>query len=566
MFSYSGSANLPAATPIKGVPRAEWWRLAESVREWDPDVVVLVARKTARMREALGLDFSNRALIISDLAIPFVAHWFQDARIAVVDDVVNVGSTIRYITSRVEACGARDVRAFAIARLKRDQRLSGLDVSYTSPQELSETGLREFGQEVPQTLQGLAKPYDLDFPLLRCAPEIPYSTFDEIVAVLRERYADDVYELSTPDGIAAGVRRLAVDLQRGDGVNRKVRMYFSPSTQWHVVPMEVHPVLPTEAPGESASPWAHALYDAMVTQGLPDDPDANARLRLFADSLSLGERFLRTHADLFRVCSDPIDLDDATMVLGPGIREARSLLPTATAPPLCDETRTAFDTASLESPFLKEATERGLIDAARDRLSGNGVYSVLSSFMETLAEWTGTNNHTRYKFGWPYSPEKVQAEPYLRLRVGPTLADLVAIVAKLNRTGENDGSIWHEVTHALDNFIDVGSIVPTTANYGCSVYRIYRKGEGPSRNAVSDMVQNALYEYEQATLRKVIKTRATKVLTLMAFSEGSAAIPGVGVSSWERGNVSTYPQSLLDDGAEVINYMIRDGRLVEDKK
>ena len=82
-----------------------WLALVDQVRSWRPDVVVLVARKMPRLAQALELDFG--APTLTDLAVPFADGAFAGARVAVVDDVVNVGSTFAAARASVVAGALR---------------------------------------------------------------------------------------------------------------------------------------------------------------------------------------------------------------------------------------------------------------------------------------------------------------------------------------------------------------------------------------------------------------------------------------------------------------------------
>jgi hypothetical protein len=76
-------------------------RLVELVTEAEKafDFVVLVAHKMPRLADALGLDFSgaSRALVVSDFALPWIASRLSGANVAIVDDSINMGGTIRNI-------------------------------------------------------------------------------------------------------------------------------------------------------------------------------------------------------------------------------------------------------------------------------------------------------------------------------------------------------------------------------------------------------------------------------------------------------------------------------------
>src|SRR5262249_49095341 len=144
----------------------------------------------------------------------------------------------------------------------------------------------------------------------------------------------------------------------------------------------------------------------------------------------------------------------------------------------------------ITSPFLSVAEEKGLLAEIAEGARGTDPLSVFITCFEELNRRVGGNEPSEYNFGWPHSYDEVQAEPYLRLRVGPTIAHLVAIVDSITGAGDL-GLTRRRVTRLLDRYIDSGGVVPTVATYGDSVYRIYRQGEASTREDVSRRVRYA---------------------------------------------------------------------------
>src|SRR6185437_16929228 len=97
---------------------APWRALADLVRRDHPDVVILIARKVPRLVELFNLNFGTRCLVVSDIAVPFCHTLIRGRRVAVVDDLVNVGTTLAHARDCVVACGARNVNFYALG--KRD--------------------------------------------------------------------------------------------------------------------------------------------------------------------------------------------------------------------------------------------------------------------------------------------------------------------------------------------------------------------------------------------------------------------------------------------------------------
>lgn len=534
-----------------------WEDLAASVREYDPAVTVLIARKAPRMQQALGLDFGAESLLLSDLGVPFAAEALRNARVAIVDDVVNVGSTLQRACQNVLRLGAHEVKCFAITRWARSE--VARDIVYVLDRELDRERLREFGRLVPRVLRLFDKPYDLDFPVLRCTLAVPFTSFADLFAELQEEYGENyVYDLSTPEGVAAGVRRMTIDFSGNEGSHRKVRIFFNERGYCHVVPLDIAPVLKTGPPSVYASIGARTMYEVVAAGGLPDHQDALARLRMYCESLSFGEQFLAHHPTLFRMPLDALDLDDAAFVLGPRVRtldwsELLDRRPSTTVAQVVRPPK--------PSPFFAAARASGLVEATAARLDAESEdateLEALVTLIETLALWVGADDPSAYRLGWPYEASAIARDPYLRLHIGPTMTDILGIVGEvLGRTeGERDLT-RREITRYLDRLIDSGAIVPTTATYDGRIYRIYRKGEGTARDIVSNRIRYALAKYQEMTDNDLVPTLMTKILTMMTFTEDDDAHPGLVPRSEVRGTVASYPETLLDQGASVFHYLL----------
>jgi hypothetical protein len=463
--------------------------------------------------------------------------------------------------ARVEAAGAAEAQAFAITRLHNTRGPAG-ETEIVLDRTLDRVRLREFGRLVPRALREFDKPYDLDFPLLRCTPAPPYSTFEHVHAALRDHYGeDDIYDVSTPEGREAGIHRLTIDLSASFGLHRKIRLYYNDRGYCHVVPLDIPPILKTEPLSRRAAASARAVYDALARDGLPDNDDAKARLRLFCESLSLAEDFLARHGDILHAPIDALDLNDAALILGPRVLTADRREFVAQ---LRRELPSPADARRDTSPFLAHAKNCGLITAMRERMVGDWPeMDALAAFVaaiDTLGDWVGADDPNQYRLNWPHSAAAVAKEPYLRLHVGPTMADIVEIVRTLLGRREGDREHTHrEVTRLLDRLIDAGAVVPTTATYNGRIHRIYRKGEGSPRDLISGRIQNAFYEYYLETERELVPTLMTKVLTVLSYSAEEEAQPGVRPTPEVRGNVVSYQTDLLDDGAEVFYYLLQTG-------
>lgn len=135
------------------LPPTDWHELAQRVRQYRPDVVILVARKMPRIAELLSLDFGSRPVIVSDYAIPFIHEFIRKSRVVVIDDLINVGTTISNVKSMAEACGALDVYTYVLGEKAPEETLSQAPAPHTSIRsELSKEELASFTRSVPDAL------------------------------------------------------------------------------------------------------------------------------------------------------------------------------------------------------------------------------------------------------------------------------------------------------------------------------------------------------------------------------------------------------------------------------
>ena len=540
-----------------GVATAPWERVAAAVRDFEPGVVVLVARKAPRIRDALQLDFGPSPLLISDLAIPFVSSFLAGARVAIVDDVVNVGSTVRHAAALLRDHGVAECRTFALAQSGAADVLADLDIHYDSTAPLGEEGLRALAWQTPETLQQLARPYDLDFPIVECTMQPPLHDYSDLYAAMCERFPDGrVYDLTTRAGRRRGIRRFAVDSVQVPDRHRKVRFYVDERRGvCRLVPINVSAALSTRPPADSG--WPRRVWDAVSCGEWSKLPSvATARLRLFVDSLEYGLSFLGECRDLIATNPDlPFDIADAQLILGPRVR--RVLTRGASRPDRSTSAEPAGDTRdeTHTSPFFVHAERQGIVECLRRENVGEDTLTPFMQIFELVAERVGATHAGDYRLDWPYNRAEVEVDPYLRLCIGPSFFDLVELMLRVCPRLGSRAAARRVVTKLLDRFVDAGGVVPTIAEYEGRLYRIYRKGEAGLRDPVSNRTLYAMEQYGQP----LSLTRLTKLLTILNFSDFNE--PMTEVRSDDRGNTLCYRSSVLDESTEVGRYLLRTGRL-----
>jgi hypothetical protein len=556
----------------------EWTRLAESIRNFDADVVVLVARKVPRLVEAFGLDFGENAICVSDQAIPFVRRELENARVAVVDDVWNIGTTMLHAKARVQQANPRTIRLFALAAKNADKaREAG--VNLTLRQSLNDAEYQSFVQSVPDALKLVPKPYDVDFPLVPCHLRAPLQSWSECLAWLRSRFGENVHSTTDAGQLKHGFARASITVAKEANWTIKARLYFDfRNGRCNVVPIAIAPVLPLKnehAAGSLPHSIFEALRAAIFARNEADaiDNDAIARINTFCDSLLFADTVVASLEGLCqRESARPFSLDDVALQFGP------------TAAKLCDEVLAAdFRRASpseiqklvrarqtMELPSsIGIGSEENIIGDARRKLTEGGPYSApaaLQALLENLGRVVGAENPSSYALEEPFSKSQVKEDPYLRLRIGFTFEEIINVFRSgLGGAWIPSKQVELEVSALVDAFIDDGAMVPTFTVGDHSCARIYRKGEAnPRWDRELRRLKFALDSLNKDDRTEILdagRTRISKICAILAFAESEtdgALVPG----ALERGTVGSLARSVVElEDAEITNLAQRFGYL-----
>lgn len=549
-------------------PAWPWQELAKRVRAFQPDVVVLVARKMPRLVELFGLDFGPVDLIVSDLAVPFSHRQLRDARVAVLDDVVNVGSTLLHAADSVRACGAREVELFCLARKSNSPQRARVNCILEEPLTTGE--YERLVGSVPQEICQLAKPYDLVFPTIPCVFALPFRSTGEVIVALRDRLGADAVHCLTPQYERPGLARVTVTVPLGrERGNYKLRLYFNElERRCNVVPFAIPPNLAQSAnafrsatAGRLFERLERAVQDAPAATSLwPEEPLCQARL--FATSLDLGLQMIdETLGDILAVAgTDNFDRTDAQMLFGPAAEEEFVDVAPLGGSPREAAAVPVMGQVGTTSPFLRHVGQH-LAELAMERAQARDVLSIFKAIFDALAELVGAADPSKYQLDWPLTEKEIAARPYLRLRIGPSFDDLVALIGNLgaqkdNNDGKRSLPLRSLVSAMLDYAIDAGAVVPTLGFYEGYYFRIYRKGESEQRDRAADRVSYAWHRYG----KPLSLTRCSKINVILAFSADLA--PVLSPSSLLRGNAASLQATCLDkEEAEIARYLRDTGRL-----
>lgn len=561
---------------LKPLHSEAWQVLVNGVRDYSPDLVVLVARKMPRLVEALNLSLGD-AVCVSDHAIPFVHPNIKGARVAIVDDIWNVGTTMLRARDRVMLAAPREVRLFALAAKNADTARE-FGVNLALPRSLPADRHRVLVDAVPRALRCVAKPYDVDFPIVPCTIRAPLSSWHNCWQWLSDKFGDFVHNTVDDAQLDTGVARASINLPRVGGWTLKARLYFDFKTgSCNFVPMALAPSLSlsNDYPDGSLS---RVLFDAVLdtlekpslpAEDLdPENKDGIARVNTFCDSVLISDALLELCSGLLQKQSlEPFSISDFGIQFGPAARQrcegiTKSDFRQLTYSEL--ETHFSSEMRSVPAPsFLVE--EPAIALRSREFLSQGLSRLALDALIQDLARAVGADDPETYSLSEPYSPNQIKDAPYLRLRLGFTYEEIVQLVRKYY------SAVWHPsrlpeliVSDLLDTFIDHGAIVPTFTLHRSKCTRVYRKGEANPR--WDDEFTRLLFtlkkmpDAERAEVLEGGRTRIAKINAILALS--GVYNTGLTTGALERGNVGMLLNSVVErEGTELTGLMRRFGLL-----
>jgi len=548
-----------------------WRMLAKHICDFRPDVVVLIARKMPRLAEVLQLHFGDHVVVISDLAIPFCHRIIHGKRVAIVDDVINYGSTMNNARTMIQACGASAYRLFALAAKDHSNSMDLPDFWLVSSDHMNESKYKDFVRQVPAALQLVSKPYDMDYPLFNCIVRPPFNSGSDVYGWFHERFGNRLHVLTTEREQTHGLSRLSVDFSEWEGTYLKARFYFDfNSGECNVVPMVIPAHFSNKVTYDRTT-WAGAVWATLI-ELLGDAPigtslwreEPLARAELFVHSLAFARRVLSETNEVVTLGSAlPFSHEDAILVFGPEVvsiilemNEERELQ-------FCDLDKEYFKNLGVhctKNPFRDNlpAEELTRIEQNGNEMIEKGdLAGAFHSIFEGLAIATGATDANHYSLSWPFSSEEIVDKPYLRLRIGFTFKDLVSFFEpRISRFLRSSLSAQGLISAFLDHYIDSGSLVPAIANYGGVFYRIYRKGEN---NFWDEETNRTLYALKCLN-EPLSLTRLAKLQAILSFTSevSTTLVP----EAFERGYVGVLPPSVVDrSGAEFGRFLLRIGKL-----
>jgi len=537
-----------------------WVSLAETIKLFSPDVCVLIARKMPRLLQSLSLTFGD-TIIISDLAIPFVHRFLKGARVAIIDDLVNVGSTLSHVRHLVEVCNPSEIQLFALgARRLKDKVVLGVECAI--PHELSPAQYYSIVADVPRYLLSIPKPYDLEFPVIPCRLLPPISNGRHLLEWLISEFPNNrVHDLGVNPN-DSDLHRITLDMPAEAGYNLKLRLYIDNQKKiCNVVSFAIPPILNTLL-NSDYSPIEKLIIGNLedkfskLPKGLTDkEHDPILRIRLFVRSWEFGTRSLSRLADVLALQNDTaLDLSDASLLFGPHNVNVFSDAAEVLLSQNIKQTDSSND-LNMEGPsnlkMIESHMESSFAELVTSRTESLNEKAIFRTIFEVLSTLVGAENPDDYCLKWPFTIKDVKENNFLRLKVGLTFADLVDIMTDI--LGSNtDLPIHNLVSYLLDSSIDYGEVVPTTAFIEGRYLRIFRKGENKERDLAVRRVLYALQNHG----KPLSLTRIAKITAILSYSADFS--DSISPSTLERGNVASIRKSSVDLESPVIAEYLRD--------
>lgn len=409
---------------------SSWQKLAGQVSEFEPDYVICTARKMPRLLQLLRSCevFNFPGVCVSDFAIEFLGDALKGKRIAILDDALNVGSTLANIWKRLPQVDVPPA-CFVLSMLEGGGRalVEGMDVRCASAPCKDLQEYREAATRASRSLWALNKPLEVEFPIF-VAGGLPISFFQELpvrLTSLNGEYRS--HELNIAEAQSLGLFRYAVDVDPENHLNEKIRLYAdSVAGELVLVPMAASRI---------------------------EDKRRHIEER-FRASLLLGKNFME---NVFGDLTFRLDLDEAELLFG-----------SPRAGVICAE----YENGEISVSSEKAISENFYMDEWK-RFRANLEITDTRFLSDCLeAFFIAAAKYYEADCGIDYD----------RLCKGPTFAELRRIMAELWQAPDycKGEFLDFRLSEMLDEYIDKGFIVPVTNSDG---WRVFRKGEPyPWRN------------------------------------------------------------------------------------
>ena len=192
-----------------------------------PDVIVLIARKMPRIYQTLKLvypNFLNAPLIISNFAIDYLPkNYLNDKKIAIVDDSLNVGTTLKNTEKTIKHLSPNaQTQFFAVYQSKNKHIINAI---LTDNTPLSIDKYQDISNCSASSLICIPRPFEIEFPIFTgdINEEFRYKDFLDILKESNLPLQGN--SLDSLHCVAIGINKFSVDIFPGHNINNKWRFY-----------------------------------------------------------------------------------------------------------------------------------------------------------------------------------------------------------------------------------------------------------------------------------------------------------------------------------------------------
>lgn len=225
-----------------------WKKLSRHIKNFAPNYVVLQARRMPRLWRLLREQniFNFKATFVSDFAIENIAWDFCGKSVAIIDDAVNTGATLRHVLDQVSGYEPKYAHCYALVKKENGgQELDSDKITYVGckvekdsepKKELQDPAYRKVSTRTALALWLLNMPFECEFPIYRFEAHRSMPNWPIFLTEIFGTQA--VHRLDIDDAAFLGLARYAVDLRPNSNLNDKLRIYVdSESNEVIIAPM-----------------------------------------------------------------------------------------------------------------------------------------------------------------------------------------------------------------------------------------------------------------------------------------------------------------------------------------
>lgn len=399
-----------------------WTSFARKVEEAKPTVIIAAARRMCRAVQLIRLLdsnlFSNIPAIYSDFAIEFLGSSLGDQDVLIIDDTVNVGSTLKNIWERVDKYRPNSNKCLVMARKNGEIRAydKSFPVDTICPKDWTDEDYKINLTNLSHALWILNLPLEVEFPVYKY--KVDKIFLAELPSLLEKNWPGSTcHRLDIAKASSLGLHRYSIDLDPGNKSINKIRIFTDDLNGELVI-----------------APMAHCW---------PCGNDVREwRLERYIASMNL----FKEYAMRLEV---PVDQK-------PDPKESALLFGDVYP----NNIEINFNkTSEYITNFYKYEWPK-FRDECLDSVQQSSIDNCFQLFFNKLAHHVEENSSTDYN----------------RLRIGPTFGELQDIINELWEIAPtfSPEGLHVYISEMLDHYIDQGFIVPTLDEKGI---RRFRKGE-----------------------------------------------------------------------------------------